>query len=88
VPRRLSLYQHVPFAEQPCFHCPGTFTVEADSGKVRAHFDRLARERELAAPLFDRDRDLIQLNVGGGGRSKSIRRRWRSFSTRPHGISS
>ncbi|WP_298849914.1 coproporphyrinogen III oxidase [uncultured Aquimonas sp.] len=70
VPRRLSLYLHVPFAEQPCFHCPGTFTVGADSGKVRAYFDRLARECELAAPLFDRDRDVIQLKVGGGGPSK------------------
>lgn len=69
VPRRLSLYLHVPFAEQPCFHCPGTFIVGADPGKVRAYFDRLARECELAAPLFDRDRDVIQLKVGGGGPS-------------------
>lgn len=70
VPRRLSLYLHVPFAELPCFHCPGTFMVGADPGKVRAYFDRLARECELAAPLFDRDRDVIQLKVGGGGPSK------------------
>ena len=70
VPRRLSLYLHVPFAEQPCFHCPGTFTLGADPGKVKAYFDRLARECELAAPLFDRDRDVIQLKVGGGGPSR------------------
>lgn len=70
VPRRLSLSLHVPFAEQPCHHCPGTVSVGADRQRVRAYFERLARQCEQTAPLFDRDRDVIQLKVGGGGPSK------------------
>ncbi len=49
VPRRLSLSLHVPFAEQPCHHCPGTVSVGADRQRVRTYFERLARQCEQTA---------------------------------------
>ncbi|MEO5962166.1 MAG: oxygen-independent coproporphyrinogen III oxidase, partial [Thermomonas sp.] len=66
IPRRLSLYVHVPFCNSPCFYCGCNRIITRDTARGEAYLVRLYREIALAAPLFDRDREVIQLHFGGG----------------------
>ncbi len=66
IPRRLSLYVHVPFCFSPCFYCGCNRIITRDKTRGDAYLARLHREIALVAPLFDRDRDVIQLHFGGG----------------------
>ena len=66
IPRRLSLYVHVPFCASPCFYCGCNRIMTRDSTRGEAYLARLYREIALTAPLFDRDREAIQLHFGGG----------------------
>jgi oxygen-independent coproporphyrinogen-3 oxidase len=66
IPRRLSLYVHVPFCESPCFYCGCNRIITRDRARGEAYLERLYREIALAAALFDRDREVIQLHFGGG----------------------
>ena len=40
--------------------------ITRDDTRGRIYLDRLEREVALAAPLFDRDREVVQLHLGGG----------------------
>ena len=66
IPRRLSLYVHVPFCESPCFYCGCNRVITRDKARGDAYLARLFREIDLAAQLFDRDREMIQVHFGGG----------------------
>ena len=66
IPRRLSLYVHVPFCVSPCFYCGCNRIITRDKARGEAYLARLFREIALAAQLFDRDREVIQLHFGGG----------------------
>ena len=66
IPRRLSLYVHVPFCESPCFYCGCNRIITRDKARGEAYLARLYREIALAAKQFDRDREVIQLHFGGG----------------------
>ena len=66
IPRPLSLYLHVPFCISPCFYCACNRIVTRDMTRGAAYVLRLLREIEYVAPLFARDRDMIQLHLGGG----------------------
>src|SRR6478672_10528338 len=66
IPRRLSLYVHVPFCESPCFYCGCNRVITRDRQRGDAYLARLYREIALTAALFDRDREVIQLHFGGG----------------------
>ena len=66
IPRQLSLYVHVPFCRSPCFYCGCNRVITRDDTRGRIYLDRLEREVALAAPLFDRDREVVQLHLGGG----------------------
>jgi oxygen-independent coproporphyrinogen-3 oxidase len=66
IPRRLSLYVHVPFCMSPCFYCGCTRMITREHAQAGRYLSRLYREIELAAPLFDGDRELVQLHFGGG----------------------
>ncbi|KRE89084.1 coproporphyrinogen III oxidase [Frateuria sp. Soil773] len=66
IPRPLSLYVHVPFCLSPCFYCGCNRIITRDIGKADRYLERLYREIELMAPLFDRDRPVRQLHFGGG----------------------
>jgi oxygen-independent coproporphyrinogen-3 oxidase len=65
-PRPLSLYLHVPFCLSPCFYCGCTRLITRDKGKAVPYLERLSREAELTAALFDRGRRVEQLHFGGG----------------------
>jgi oxygen-independent coproporphyrinogen-3 oxidase len=66
IPRALSLYAHVPFCTSPCFYCGCTKVITRDRGAGARYLTRLAREVELQSKLFDRDRRVTQLHLGGG----------------------
>jgi len=66
IPRRLSLYVHVPFCMSPCFYCGCNRIITRDKGRAETYLTRLYREIDLTAALFDRDREVIQLHFGGG----------------------
>jgi oxygen-independent coproporphyrinogen III oxidase len=66
IPRRLSLYVHVPFCTSPCFYCGCNRIITRDKGRSDGYLARLYRELDLVAALFDRDREVIQLHFGGG----------------------
>lgn len=66
IPRRLSLYVHVPFCNSPCFYCGCNRVITRDPARGEAYLARLYREIALTAPLFDRDREVVQLHFGGG----------------------
>ena len=66
IPRRLSLYVHVPFCMSPCFYCGCNRIITRDLARGETYLVRLYREIALMAELFDRDREVIQLHLGGG----------------------
>ncbi len=66
IPRRLSLYVHVPFCMSPCFYCGCNRIITRDVSRSEGYLARLMREIDLAAAMFDRDREVIQLHFGGG----------------------
>ena len=66
IPRPLSLYVHVPFCMSPCFYCGCNRVITRDPAQASRYLERLYREIELMAPLFDRDRTVQQLHFGGG----------------------
>lgn len=66
IPRQLSLYVHVPFCFSPCFYCGCTRIITHDAGKADIYLDYLQREVALTAPMFDADREVVQLHLGGG----------------------
>ena len=66
IPRRLSLYVHVPFCTSPCFYCGCNRIITRDKARGEVYLARLYREIALTAEMFDRDRQAIQLHFGGG----------------------
>lgn len=66
LPRPLSVYVHVPFCASPCFYCGCTRVITRQRGKAEVYLERLFHEIELTAPLFDRERKVVQLHLGGG----------------------
>jgi oxygen-independent coproporphyrinogen III oxidase len=66
IPRRLSIYVHVPFCLSPCFYCGCNRVITRDKTRADAYLTHLCREIAAIAPLFDRDREVIQLHFGGG----------------------
>ena len=66
IPRRLSLYVHVPFCVSPCFYCGCNRIITRDKSRAETYLARLYREIDMTAALFDRDREVVQLHLGGG----------------------
>ncbi len=66
IPRPLSIYVHVPFCTSPCFYCGCTRVITRDRMAGARYLSRLQREIESQARLFDRDRIVEQLHLGGG----------------------
>jgi oxygen-independent coproporphyrinogen-3 oxidase len=66
IPRALSLYAHIPFCFSPCFYCGCNRIITRDRSRGATYLSRLVREIAMVAPLFDRDREVVQLHLGGG----------------------
>jgi oxygen-independent coproporphyrinogen-3 oxidase len=66
IPRALSLYVHIPFCFSPCFYCGCNRIISRDETKKQNYLDTLLKEIRLIAPKIDRDREVVQLHLGGG----------------------
>ena len=66
IPSPLSLYVHVPFCESPCFYCGCTRLITRDHGSATRYLEHLEKEIALQSALFDSDRAVVQLHLGGG----------------------
>ncbi len=66
MPRALSLYVHVPFCRTVCFYCACNKVITANYRRAERYLDRLIQELDLQAALFDDDRPVEQLHLGGG----------------------
>jgi oxygen-independent coproporphyrinogen-3 oxidase len=66
IPRPLSLYVHLPFCESPCFYCGCTRFITREHANGTHYLDHLEREIALQGALFDTDRPVVQLHLGGG----------------------
>jgi oxygen-independent coproporphyrinogen III oxidase len=64
--RPLSLYVHVPYCQSPCFYCGCNRIITRDLSKGEPYVQRLLKEAQLVAPLFARERPVVQLHLGGG----------------------
>jgi oxygen-independent coproporphyrinogen-3 oxidase len=62
----LSLYVHVPFCLNPCFYCGCNRVITRDLSRGEQYLERLLKEVDLMGALIDRDREVIQLHLGGG----------------------
>ncbi len=66
IPKPLSIYVHVPYCFNPCFYCGCNRIITRDQSRAAPYLLRLARETELIAGWFDRDREVVQVHLGGG----------------------
>lgn len=66
IPRPLSLYVHIPYCFSPCFYCGCNRVITRDKSRAAPYLLRLEREIERMAQLFDRDREVVQVHLGGG----------------------
>lgn len=66
VPRRLSVYVHVPYCFSPCFYCGCNRIITRDLSRARPYLERLQREIAVLGALFDREREVVQVHLGGG----------------------
>jgi oxygen-independent coproporphyrinogen-3 oxidase len=66
LPRQLSLYLHIPYCNSPCFYCGCNRIITRDESKGETYLLRLLREIGMLSAKFDRDRDVVQLHLGGG----------------------
>lgn len=66
IPRQLSLYVHVPYCFSPCFYCGCTRIITRDTSRAEPYLERLLRQIETVSCLFDRDREVVQIHLGGG----------------------
>lgn len=64
--RALSLYFHLPFCNTVCYYCACNKIVTKDRSRAGPYLERLHREIELQARLFDAGRAVAQLHWGGG----------------------
>jgi oxygen-independent coproporphyrinogen-3 oxidase len=64
--RPLSLYFHIPFCDTVCFYCACSKLATKDRALAQPYLERLYRELDLQAELFDPNRTVEQLHWGGG----------------------
>jgi len=64
--KALSLYFHIPFCDTVCFYCGCNKVVTKDRSKAAPYLERVYKEIEMQAKLFDPSRKVNQLHWGGG----------------------
>jgi oxygen-independent coproporphyrinogen-3 oxidase len=66
IPRPLSLYVHIPYCDTICYYCACNKIITKNHAVSKDYLALLNEEMKLLAPLFDQDRELEQLHLGGG----------------------
>ncbi|RCV87701.1 oxygen-independent coproporphyrinogen III oxidase [Billgrantia montanilacus] len=64
--RPLSLYLHLPFCRQACYHCASNRIVTKAKRVTEPYISRLDREMVLVRSHLDTRREVTQLHWGGG----------------------
>ncbi|MCK4742765.1 MAG: oxygen-independent coproporphyrinogen III oxidase [Sulfuriflexus sp.] len=64
--RPLSIYIHIPFCNTVCFYCGCNKVVTKDRSKGADYLIRLHKEIAMQAEMFDGDRIVKQIHLGGG----------------------
>lgn len=62
----LSIYCHIPFCETVCFYCGCNKIATKNKDKAVEYLQKLFKEIEFQARLFDKNREVKQLHFGGG----------------------
>lgn len=66
IPAPLSLYIHIPYCDTICYYCACNKIITKNHSVSEEYLDLLQAEMKMIAPLFDADRELEQLHLGGG----------------------
>lgn len=66
IPLPLSLYLHLPFCHSLCYYCGCTKKITRHPEHGVTYLNALFREIEMQGALFDDDREVLQLHLGGG----------------------
>jgi len=66
VPAPLSLYLHLPFCRELCYYCGCTKLVTRNDARTGRYLDALQREAALQGELYDGQRRVEQVHLGGG----------------------
>lgn len=66
IPKPLSVYVHLPFCRSLCYYCGCMKKVTRHEHQAEQYLELLHREIALQGELFDNDREVIQLHLGGG----------------------
>jgi len=64
--RALSVYAHIPFCDTLCYYCGCNKIVTRNAARVQRYMDCLYEEIRMQSELFDSDRVVSQLHLGGG----------------------
>lgn len=64
--RALSLYVHLPFCADVCYHCHRNKVITNDRGRALPYLERLEKEIEMIACHLDPQQVVEQLHFGGG----------------------
>ncbi|MEP7131803.1 MAG: oxygen-independent coproporphyrinogen III oxidase, partial [Acidobacteriota bacterium] len=66
-PRPLSLYLHLPFCEKLCYFCGCTVVITGTEHRLEdPYLSTLAREIDWVAERAGKEREVVQLHLGGG----------------------
>ncbi|TDX29438.1 oxygen-independent coproporphyrinogen-3 oxidase [Modicisalibacter xianhensis] len=66
IPKPLAAYIHVPICHQRCRHCTVDGIVMHESDTTARYLTYLKREIALQGALYDHDRPIERLSIGGG----------------------
>ncbi|MCK5666568.1 MAG: radical SAM protein, partial [Thiotrichaceae bacterium] len=66
IPAPLSLYIHIPYCDTICYYCACNKIITKNHSVSEEYLNLLDAEMQMIAPLFDSDRELEQLHLGGG----------------------
>jgi len=66
IPKPLSLYVHIPFCDTICYYCACNKIITKNHSLSDEYLDLLEAELAMLSPLFDPDREIEQLHLGGG----------------------
>ena len=66
IPKPLSIYAHIPFCRTVCFYCGCNKIVTGNYARAEDYLSYLEREIRSQSALFDKDRVVEQLHLGGG----------------------
>ena len=62
----ISLYYHIPFCDTICFYCACNKIATKDRGKAVTYLEALFKEIEIQGKLYNKERVVDQLHLGGG----------------------